>query len=79
MGAAPQTPPCESMALGLAHALGVGLPFASSRLGPLALHTKNAVVFRFVGGTMRAEIRYGELSAFHSNRQAKTLEPGDRH
>ena len=65
--------------MGVTHALGTGLPFASSRLGPLALHTKNTVVFRLVGGTMGAEIHYGEFSAFHSNRQAETLETGDRH
>ena len=64
----------------MTHALGTRLPFASSRLGPLALHTKGTMVFRVVvGGGMGTEIKDGEFSAFHSNRQAETLETGDRH
>ena len=79
MGTAPQAPPCEPQALDLTLALGVRLPCASSKPGPVTLHTKSPLGFRLVVGIKGIEIHYGEFSALRSYRQAKTLETGDRH
>ena len=77
--AAAQALPFESKALSLTHVLGTKLPFASSKLGPAALHTKSTLLFRLLVGTMWAEIPDREFRAFHSNRWAETLETSDRH